>query len=294
MVDTTKIDKDALLEKYADNLSKAANKNQYLRYAHDFLEHADGLTRASIDLYIELLRKKHKPGTVNFAFRVIRRLFAVNQLPWEYRQGEAPAIGQRDEYRPQLSPQIIEMMIAAAKSGNLYPEESAFLATSTVYGLRREEIVNLRPDDVRLSSGSIYIATIKFGRERYHLIPPEIKPYLAAHNFSQKYGLATVSVMFGRILTKSGLKELRGLRLGWHSIRRAVFDGLINSGVNLLAARSFLRWKSATGEMAMPSRYYGNVVIDLDGSKPVLEEAKGDEEIFEKHPFLLFWRGNGD
>jgi hypothetical protein len=42
--------------------------------------------------------------------------------------------------------------------------------------------------------------------------------------------------------------------------------------------------------MEMPARYYGNVVVDLDETGPVLEEAKGDEEIFEKHPFLPYWR----
>ncbi len=42
----------------------------------------------------------------------------------------------------------------------------------------------------------------------------------------------------------------------------------------------------------MPARYYGNVVIDLDGTTPVLEEAKGDQEVFEKHPYLAMWRSH--
>jgi integrase len=289
------VDKDELLEKYADNLSNSGNKAHYLSYARAFLNQADGLNRVAIDRYLDTLRKQGwKPGTVNFAFRVVRRLFIVNGLPWEYRRGEAPQIAERDEYRPQLSADIIWIMVEAARNGKLYPVESCFLATSTVYGLRREEMSNLGPGDVDLANSAIYVSTVKFGRQRYHLVPPEIYPYLAQHDFSQVYGLATVSQMFKKILDKSGLGALKSQRLGWHSIRRAVFDGLINSGVNQMAARAFLRWKSATGEMAMPARYYGNVVIGLDGSKPVLEEAKGDEEIFELHPFLEFWRQDGD
>lgn len=286
------MNKDLLLQKYAENLSNSVNKNHYLKYARDFLDQADNLDRPSVERYLETLRDSgKKPGTVNFTFRVIRRLFAVNGLTWEFRQGEAPKIGQRDEYRPQLSPGIIEAMVTAAKSGKLYPEETCFLALSTVYGLRREEMVNLRPKDLNLDSGSIYIATIKFGRERYHLIPPAITLYLATHDFSQVYGLSTLNRMFRRILIKSGLYVLKSeKRLGWHSIRRSVFDGLVNAGVNPLAARIFLRWKSAVGEMAMPARYYGNVIIDIKGRKPMLEEAKGDEDIFEKHPFLGFWK----
>ena len=285
------MDKKELLQKYAENLSNSENRDYYMKYARDYLDQADETGRDSIDQYLGNLRQaKRKPGTVNFAFRIIRRLYAVNGLPWEYRRGEAPPIGQRDEYRPQLSPQVVKMMVDAAKANSLYPEEACFLTLSTTYGLRREEMVNLKPEDIKLSSNAIYIATIKFGRERYHLIPPEIKPYLANHDFRERYAVGTMSQMFKRILLKAGAGELRKERLGWHTIRRAAFDGVVNNGVNPMAARIFFRWKSAYGEMAMPARYFGNVVIGLKGHEPVLEEAKGDEEIFEKHPFLGFWR----
>jgi integrase len=282
--------KKQLLAKYADNLAKSKNQKHYLKFAQDFLDSAEELNRASIDQHVTKLQKRYKPGTVNFAFRVIRRLFAVNKLDWEYRQGEAPVIGQRDEYQPQLGPRSIKMMIEAAKTGKLSPDEQCFIALSTIYGLRREELANLQPADIKLRSGAIYIATVKSGRERYHLIPQEIRPYLAAHKFSERYAVATLSQMFKRILTKSGAGELRKKRLGWHTIRRALLDGLVDNGVNLLAARTFMRWKGASREVAMPARYFGNVIVDVGETEPVLDEAKNDEEIFEKHPFLPFWR----
>lgn len=286
------VDKNELLGRYADNLVNSGNKEHYLSYARSFMEQSDGLDRASVDRYLDYLREQgRKPGTVNFAFRVLRRLFVVNGLPWEYRRGEAPTIGERDEYRPQLSTDIIEVMVTTAKSGGLYPDESCFLALSTTYGLRREELANLVPEDVDLANSAIYIGTIKKGRQRYHKVPPEIvSPYLEDHDFSRVFALSTMSQMFKKILDKSGLGSLNSQRLGWHTIRRALFDGLVNNGVNTLAARAFLRWKSATGDMAMPARYYGNVVVGLEGSRPVMEEAKGDEEIFKLHPFLGFWR----
>lgn len=284
--------KTDLLNKYSDNLSNSDNRKYYLSYATDFLMHAPSLSRDSIEKYLDRLRDKGmKPGTINLVFRIIRRLYAVNSLPWEYRQGEAPAIGQRDEYRPQLSPEIIEMMICGAKDGKLKESESCFLALSTTYGLRREEMSNLGPADIHLDNKALYIATVKFGRERYHLVPPEIDGYLADHDFEEPVSVGMLSHMFKRILVKCGAGDLKKQKIGWHSIRRALFDGLINSGINPLAARTFMRWKGATGEMAMPARYYGNVVIGLKDRKPMLEEAKGDEEIFEKHPFLPFWRG---
>jgi integrase len=288
------LDKEIILAKYAENLSNASTRNVYLAYARDFLEHTNNLDRAAVDRYLNGLRRKgRKPGTINFVFRVIRRIFTVNGLEWEYRRGEAPPIGQRDEYRPQLSTDIIRVMVEAAISGKLHEDESCFLACSTVYGLRREEMINLKPDDVDLANDAIYVSTVKMGRQRYHQVPPaEIKPYLAAHDFSKRYSLTGMSQLFWMIVNNSGLGGLKSQRLGWHAIRRAVLDGLIDNGVNGFAARAFLRWKgSSSAEMAMPERYYGNVVVDLNGSTSLLEEAAGDEEIFQKHPFLPMWRG---
>ena len=285
------MNKTELIEKYAENLSKSNNSKYYLKYATDYLMHSTALSRESIENYMDYLRAKgHKPGTVNLVFRIIRRLYNVNGLPWEYRQGEAPAIGQRDEYRPQLSPEIIKMLIDTAKAGKLKPTEACFLALSTTYGLRREEMANLTPKELQLSNKAIYIATIKFGRERFHMVPPEIDPYLASHDFEEQVSVGMLSHLFKRILKRAGAGELNSQKIGWHSIRRALFDGGINNGINPLAMRVFMRWKGATGEMAMPARYYGNVVIGLKEEKPMLEEAKGDAEIFDKHPFLPFWR----
>jgi len=287
------IDKSKLLKQYAENLEQSSQKNHYLSYARHFLDNTEGLDRASIDRHIEKLQNHYRPSTVNFAFRVIHRLFVVNGLSWPYRRREAPQIGQRDEYRPQLSPRVIQVMVESAKRGDLLPCERCFLALSTVFGLRRAEIANLRPRDINLRAGSIYVATPNSGRERYHLIPNEIRPYIKAHDFNQRYAPSTITQIFERILVKSGAGKLRRERLGWHSILRALLNNLVNSGVSVPAARAFLRWKGAKGETATPDRWYGNVLVDLGRTEPLPEKTRedgGDEEILAKHPFLGFWR----
>lgn len=284
--------KEKLLQKYAENLSHSDGRSQYIKTASDFLDDAAGLDRASIDEYLAMLRKHYAPGTVNFRFRVIRRLYAVNDIPWPYKRGEAPVIKQRDEYRPQLSPRIVEMMVRTAREGKLMVDECCFLALGTVYGLRRGEIANLTPNDINLKKNALYVATVKFGRERHHIIPPEIKPYIEWHDFNRRYGPSTINNKFKSILAKSCGMSVLGQKLGWHSLRRAVFDGLINGGVDVMAARTFMRLKSAVGEMAMPARCFGNVIVDIGETGPVLEEAKGDDKIFERHPFLPFWRND--
>jgi len=284
------VDKDKLLAAYAANISRADNPNQYLSYAQHFLKHATGLDRPAIDNYLDSLRQVYRPGTVNLRYRTIRRLYNVNNIPWPYRRGEGPQIKERDEYRPQLASSVVGAMILKARDGVLYPVEQCYVALSTTYGLRREEMASLRSKDIDLRHRAIYVATLKSGRERYHLIPDEIMPYIEAHDFDTVYAVSTVSVMFKRILLKSTGAKMKVKGLGWHSIRRALLEGLVRNGLNIFAARKFLRWKGSSGDMAMPSRYYGNVVVDMDSTAPVMDEAQQDEEVFEKHPFLPFWR----
>ncbi|GAI21326.1 unnamed protein product, partial [marine sediment metagenome] len=94
------VSKAEVLEKYSSNLTGSKNRNHYLSYARDFLDHSDGLNKEFVTKYIERLRRhKKSPGTRNFAFRVIRRLFIVNGLDWPFLRGQAPQIGQRDEYK---------------------------------------------------------------------------------------------------------------------------------------------------------------------------------------------------
>lgn len=287
---------EILLKKYAANLAGSRNRTYYLHYAQLFLDNTRGLDRDSIDRYLDWLRARYSPGTVNFCWRVIRTLFNVNGIEWPYRRGEGPMVGQRDEFRPQLADEIISKMIYVARVGKLTPAEGAFVVLSSIYGLRREEMVNVDNDAVDLNNNVIFVGTIKSGRQRYHLIPPEAAPYLAAHDFSTEYALSTLSTMFHRVVAKAGYGDLKKRlakkqrRIGWHSIRRAVLDGLVDNGVSVLAARAFLRWKSAADDIAMPARYFGNIVIDGKGRRPVVDEAKADEDIFLKHPFLPFWR----
>lgn len=285
------MNKEKLLSSYALNLAGSKYRNHYLKYAKDFLDNTKDLGKEAVDTYIEKLQEqKQSAGTVNFAFRVVRRLYTVNKLDWPYLRGQAPQITERDEHRPALAFEIISTMI---KSENLHDDERCFLALSTTYGLRREEMMELEPQDIDFKSGTIFISTVKSGRQRYHLIPEQIKPFLSKHDFAERYSKMRMSQMFWRVVNNSGLGALKSETLGWHSIRRPLLSGLVDNGLNVFAAKAFLRWKASVGELAMPARYYSNVVVTLQGSLVVSEEAKEDKEVFEKfHPFLPLWDDN--
>ena len=280
-----------LLQKYASNLPEDRYRNHYVSYARNFLNSADALDKGSINKYLDKLKKEGKSaGTINFAFRVIRTLFNVNKLDWPFRRGEAPLIRQRDEYKPALDPELIKIMVEAARNGKLAASPSCFLSLSSIYGLRREEMCDLEPADVDLEANIIFISTIKHGRERYHLVPEEIKPYLERHDFSKRYSLNQMSQMFWVVVNGSGLQALKPKRLGWHCIRHTVKTLLDNSGLSPYAVHDFMRWKAVERGFAMDVRYHASEFIGLEGTRVVTEEAESDKEVFEKHPLLGFWR----
>jgi len=284
-------ERDDLLQKYASNLPNSRSRNHFVSYARNFLDSADALDKEGINRHLAKLKRQGKsPGTINFAFRVLRTLFNVNKLDWPFRRGEAPLIGQRDEYKPALDPELIKIMVEAAKNGRLDISSACFLALSTVYGLRREEMCDLEPGDVDLEANTIFINTVKFGRERYHLIPAEIKPYLEGHDFSKRYNLTQMSQLFWVVVNRSGLQSLKPHRLGWHSIRHTVKTLLDDSGLSLYAVHDFMRWKSVERQFAMDVRYHATHFVGLEGTRVVTQEAESDREIFEKHPLLEFWR----
>ncbi len=286
------LDRDMALAKYSANLPDSKYRGHYLRYANNFLDYAEALDKETVNKYIAKLRKqKRSPGTMNFAFRVIRRLFVVNDLEWPFRRGEAPLITQRDEHKPALDPELIKEMIITARDGKLSSEECCFFALSTTYGLRREEMVNLTPGDINLANKTIFISTIKHGRQRYHLIPEEILPYLQEHDFNQEYSLVKMSQMFWGVVNGAGLQALNSNRLGWHSIRRSLLSLLHRSGLDPFTVHNFMRWKGGVEtSLAIDARYHATSFVGLDGEKPIALEAEGDIEVFESHPFISLWR----
>jgi hypothetical protein len=168
-------------------------------------------------------------------------------------------------------------MVAAAREGRLEPAETAFVALSTTYGVRREELARVTAQDINLDAqyrnGTIFINTCKGGTARLHQIPGEIMPFVAKYPFDRTYSLVQLSQMYHRIEYKSGVDYRPGT--GWHSPRRAL-DTMLMDYLPLPAVRLFLRWK-IKGSPDMAIRYYSK------------ELEENDREVFAVHPFLPLW-----
>ncbi|MFC1968826.1 hypothetical protein ACFLVX_05540 [Chloroflexota bacterium] len=132
-------------------------RTHYISYATKFLIFASGtpLDRKVVEKHLQHLRKEgYSDDTINFAFRVIRRLFVANNLPWDFRRGEAPEIRESEVFA--LDPDDIAEMIRA--KDRLTPQESALLALYTTYGLRRTELAAITPRELDMKSNAISVA----------------------------------------------------------------------------------------------------------------------------------------
>lgn len=287
-----------LLENYSRGLSSSGKtRTLFLRFAREFLDYANGnLSREVIDKYMEHLRREHRysDGSLNFAFRVIRTMISRSEklleeegFVWPYRRGESPQIRESKIQAPALDPDVIREAIVAVKADGS-PEEKAFLAISTTYALRRCEMVELDAPDIRLKDQTIHIATAKHGRERTHLIPELIIPYIAAYDFSQKRSENFLFTLWYRIEIRIGLPHTP--QVGWHSIRRTV-NTLLEPHVSRNTLNGFMRWKQRTSS-DMSFRYSAITFVGREGTtKQVVGDAlTGDKQIFESHPFLEDWR----
>ncbi len=279
-----------LLENYSKRLgSTGKTRNLYLRYADDFLNYANGdLDRETVDKYLlRLKRRKYSDGSINLIFRIVRTVFNRNDIDWPFGRGESPQIREDKIQAPALDPDIIGEMIGKVKQEG-EPEEKAFLAISTTFATRRIEMVELSTEDVNIRDRTIHIATAKHGRERTHMIPEEIVPYLEPYDFDSQRSESELFILWYRLEYLIGLNHTN--QVGWHSVRRTI-NTLLLDNLPEATVMSFMRWKQRTSSH-MPYRYSAQRFIGREGmSTKVVGAAKDvDSKVFAVHPFLEYWK----
>jgi len=276
---------DEMIKEYSESIR--GGHNVYVPFIERFLKDCKGdFSRSAVDKHIRRLRdKKYADGTIDLVFRTIRRFYKVNGLEWPFRAGEGPTVREREVYAPALDPKVVAKMIKVVKEKAPKKPEATFLALSTTYGLRRTEMASIDASNIDLENKVIFIETAKHGRQRYHLIPDEIIPYI-------KYDFPRISVsrltkIYYNIEKMTGLPRMR--EVGWHSIRRILDKLLYDAGLPGPLISDFLRWKRGGSDMSR--RYYSATIVGEEGN--MVEVGPGDrsvdEKVFEVHPFLHLW-----
>ncbi|MDP2661741.1 MAG: hypothetical protein Q8R28_13520 [Dehalococcoidia bacterium] len=245
------------------------------------------LTKEGVDAYLAGLESRgYAPGTVRRHWEVLGHLFRVLGAPWLYQRGTGPSVRELDVYAPALDPALIRQMIRAARAGRMDDTEAGLLALSTTYGLRRVELVELEPGFLALSSRSLFIQTAKRGRQRYHLIPEPIAPYLARYPWPRLTEFLATQ-LWHSMEEKAGVPRIP--EVGYHAVRRILVKLLVEVGVPDQTVRVFMRWRQGGSDMLQ--RYYGTTVVGAGGRTvgPHEGDRRVDEAVFALHPFITEW-----
>ncbi len=284
------------LKRYRESLSQTS-KGRYAKVAQSFLEWLGDREPSAnaVRQWLEKLRKQHyADGTIAWHWAVLRRLFTVNQQPWPFPRGEAPVIRESEVVAIAIGPEVIQAMVEVVlgkrkPKGDLKPLAShrAFLTLSTIWGLRRGEMVSTCPEFLDVKGSLLYVQTEKFGRQRWHIVPPEVMPHLKAWGFEEYLSLFHVSQLFAQLKVMVGYNVREA---GWHGIRRSLTRGLFEAGFSEPEIYTFLRWKRSTRNMAL--RYGSSTVVGFEDRQVVMPslDERLDRAILDKHPFLGFWR----
>ncbi len=209
-----------------------------------------------------------KDSTANKIYYALLALFKSQSIQFNM---DPPQIVD-SPFQPTIRPDEMPKLITAVKeSGD--PNERGALAMSSIYGVRRVEIWRASENDLNREDKTIVIHTAKKGRTRTHLIPDEVLNHIAGYDFVPRSDQWYANLFWGMI-EKAGLNLPKGY--GFHSIRRALYTGLVQSRVDFLHRHEFLRWRIRGINLAMI----------YDQTSP----AQIDQIVFKNHPFLAAWR----
>ena len=297
--------KKEMLDKYVSRLAgEGKGKREYVRWAQEWAEYSNGggdpLSREAVEAFLEHEAKLHHygAGSRNTVFRVIRTIYNRSKVDWPFNRGESPTIDEEDMNVPAIDPDLVKEMITAVKASDNVLARTC-LVLSSIYGLRRGELVGLDSEAVDLPNRIIHIRTLKHGRARSHMIPEAVVPYLEEYDFTQKRSEFIIWHLWYEIEYMISFEHVDGM--GWHSLRRTVNTELQRVfGRDSAVVQGFMRWKQRTSSN-MGFRYTATRYIGRGGTAKKLEGSMmdADRQIFAQkpdgtyfHPFLGSWEGD--
>lgn len=313
------MDKSKIATRFEEELSNSSDhvKKSRLFYCKMFLDFApedfSQWNKGLVNNFLKRLRGEgYSPGSTRNIYSITKRVFdaakAVHEsertrlisevnpsdssavaeilkaisLPgpsWDMGKRGAPRVESSDVVKPSLTLEEIGAMVEAVKHGLLEPPEVAYLALASVYGLRREELVRIRPEHIDYKKKTIFVLTAKGGEQRSQLLCDEVIPHLKAYDFQDTPSLFEMSKMYWRIEHKAGLVHKDGG--GWHQFRRALDTELVdecnrlNQAPGELYAHFFLRWRLSS---SMVEHYYSRSPLEIDA------------RVLSVHPVVALWR----
>jgi len=218
-------------------------------------------------------------------FVQLNKLAVANDWPWPFTKDDRP-LAEEEPFTPAFTPEEIETLIKARdkySKGELF-----YLAVSTTWGLRREEMVRIRKRDY--NKQTIKIKAAKRGRRVEHIIPDAINDILQAYH-PKLSNINSLSYMFYRILAKAGMEQRKGY--GWHSIRRTLRTllewNLAEAKLPLSLVADYMGWSKTQKGIV----YGGSPMLGVYAHPEIMsgDPFAIDRLVLNVHPFTKIWDG---
>jgi integrase len=219
-------------------------------------------------------------------FSHLMKLWEANAWEWPFTRDDRP-VPDDESNQPAFTPEEVEILIKARD--NYSPAERFYLAISTTWGFRREEMLSIRKKDYTETVLKVKIAKQK-GRLRIieHLIPEEIRPMMM--DYHPKIGnIHSLSYLFYRVMDKSGMGQRKGY--GWHAIRRTLRTvlewNLAERRLPLSLVADYMGWSKAQKGAV----YGGAPMLGVYSHQEIMssEPFAVDRRIISVHPFIQYW-----
>lgn len=213
-----------LVKGYINNLQLSiSSKNQYIRTLSAFINWIQD--EYDVDLHIKLKRLKEN--------RAIK-------------------------YTPS-DDEIDELLRAYDNKSFLGCRNKTIISCLVYLGLRAEELLNLRKDDVDLKNGIITVRKRKGNIDQQLPINNELK--LQLHKYMTRYPLDTELLFVSRNLNKLEVSHLHYLlkkvnpKINPHSLRRACCTRMLKAGIPLIMVSRYMNHSS----IEVTNSYYADI-----------------------------------
>ena len=279
---------------FAPRLKAPGTIKTYMETAERFVKEIGGEKPTDNDLRRYFIKRRQdsiSERTLRKEFFHLKKLCQANDWKWPFMRDDTPFVKGKAA-TIALDIPVIEKLIAARDKYT--PLECFYLAVSTTWGNRREEMSNLDKSviteekiEMPAAPMTIYIETAKHGDPVTHLIPPELRQIF--HTYTpKKHEPEHMTAIFQDICAKAGVERKYGW--GWHAIRRSLVTCLAvllpKNNLDPALIADYMGWaKSALGSLygaAMVSQYRRPEILDSD-------PYGLDKIIYSIHPFLPLW-----
>jgi integrase len=319
---------EKILEVFAGDLSRSSEhtRGDRLFYCRKFLDFAGDRPLSQwdknlVEAFIEHLRVGgYAPSTRRTLYGIVKRTFDAAKAVHEQEKlntirsidASSPSagiemqkvliepgpnwnLGKRSApkleglVKPANTYEEIKAMVDMAKAGGLDAAQTAYLALSTVYGLRGRELCQVRKEHIDFAKRTIFVNTVKGGEKRDQFLCGELIPYIKACQFEKPLTPFGVYSLYRLICAKCGIEPK--YNSGFHSIRRYLDTALVNL-FGELWAHIFLRWALGSSSL-MTERYYSESPLEVDRAilTGELPDFMARVPPRTQHPIVKLWGG---